>query len=424
MNEFNAIDNIAMAGGYITRRHRILWDRQARRTREPLSTVGVDVDLWRPVGEFEAVERTAVAIARALAGGVPGQGLLVLDEPTVALSPSEIQRLLRIVKGLADSGVAVLYVSHYLDEVLQIAQRVTVLRNGKLVTSRTADGLDKRELIRLMIGTDIQTMANGTAELAALGGQDVPSAPALTARNLRGRELRGLSFEVYPGEILGIAGTLGSGRTELPLALVGAAERCSGDVSVGTSETRRRTTCAMKELGVVLVPGDRHRQGSIAEFSVTENATLAGLGRFRRRGRLSHAAERAYTVGWLERLDVRPPRPDLIFSTLSGGNQQKVVVGKWLGTKPTVLVLDEPTSGVDVEARSTIYRIIRDQAAAGLAIVACSSDTEELVELATRVIVLRDGVAAVELSSLPLDEAAILHAMEPGDTAASSVLKD
>jgi ribose transport system ATP-binding protein len=417
IGEFNAVDNIALAGGYITtRRGRIRWGSQAERARELLATVGVEPDMWRPVGELEAVERTAVAIARALATGRPGGGLLVLDEPSVALSPSEIERLLGIVRGVADTGVAVLYVSHYLDEVLQVAGHVTVLRNGKLVTTRDVAGLEKRELIRLMIGGEIKLSGTKPASAEPTSTPSDTSRPVLSVSNLSGRELHGLSFDLYRGEILGMAGTLGSGRTELPLALAGATDQSSGAIVVGGSQPRRRNPRDMKDLGLALVPGDRHRQGSIAEFTVSENATLARLDAFRRRARLRHGLERSYTTQWIEQLDVRPPHPDQAFSSLSGGNQQKVVLGKWLGTAPTVLVLDEPTSGVDVGARATIYDIIRAQAAAGLGVIVCSSDTAELIELSTRVIVLRAGKIASELAGPTLDEADILHAMEdPGD---------
>lgn len=426
VDEFNAVDNIALAGGYLTtRRGRIGWRSQARQARELLATVGVDIDVWRPVGEFAAVERTAVAIARALASGRPGRGLLVLDEPSVALSPSEIQRLLRIVRGLADTGVAILYVSHYLDEVLDIAQRVTVLRNGQLVATRAIADLNKRELIRLMIGGEIRQAPIVPSEQPSGRGQnDAEGAPALTVQDMQGRELHGVSFTVGRGEILGVAGTLGSGRTELPLALVGAADQGSGEILVGGVPPRRRDPRSMKDLGVVLVPGDRHRQGSIAEFTLRENATLAQLGAFRKHGLLRRGLEWRYTVHWIEQLDVRPPFPERHFSSLSGGNQQKVVLGKWLGTGPTVLVLDEPTSGVDVEARAKIYDIIRAQAAAGLGVLVCSSDTAELVELASRVIVLRSGAVAAELSGPALDETAILHAMEAEDDTFSSAVRD
>jgi ribose transport system ATP-binding protein len=413
IDEFNAVDNIALAGGYVTsKRGRIRWRSQADRARDLLATVGVDLDVWRPVGEFEAVERTAVAIARALASGRPGSGLLVLDEPSVALSPHEIDRLLSIVRGVADTGVAVLYVSHYLDEVLQIAKQVTVLRNGKLVTTRDVAGLDKRELIRLMIGGEIQS---GRPELSGHSGSGAAgdtAEPVMSVSNLNGRELRDLSFDLYRGEVLGVAGALGSGRTELPLALAGAARPCSGGILVGGHAPSRRSPRSMRDLGLVLVPGDRHRQGSIAEFTVSENTTLARLEAFRRRGRLRHSLERSYTTEWISQLDVRPPYPDSAFSSLSGGNQQKVVLGKWLGTEPTILVLDEPTSGVDVGARATIYDIVRAQAAAGLGVVVCSSDTAELIELSDRVIVLRAGKIAAELPGAALDEASILHAME------------
>jgi ribose transport system ATP-binding protein len=425
VDEFNAVDNIALAGGYLTtQRGRIRWRSQARQAQELLATVGVDIDVWRPVGEFAAVERTAVAIARALASGRAGRGLLVLDEPSVALSPSEIQRLLGIVRGLADTGVAILYVSHYLDEVLDIAHRVTILRNGRLVATRAIADLNKRELIRLMIGGEIRQASIVPAEQAHSRGQDAPeTAPALTVQNLQGRELHRVSFTVSRGEILGVAGTLGSGRTELPLALVGAADQASGEILVGGVPPRRRDPRSMKDLGVVLVPSDRRRQGSIAEFTLRENATLAQLDAFRKRGRLQRSLERRYTVHWIEQLDVRPPLPDHHFSSLSGGNQQKVVLGKWLGTGPTVLVLDEPTSGVDVEARATIYDIIRAQAAAGLGVVVCSSDTAELVELASRVIVLRSGAVAAELSGPALNETEILHAMETEDDSFSSAVR-
>jgi ribose transport system ATP-binding protein len=419
VDEFNAVDNIALSGGYVTTtRGRIRWRSQARRARELLATVGVDLDVWQPVGTFAAVERTAVAIARALASGRPGSGLLVLDEPSVALSPSEIERLLGIVRGVADTGVAVLYVSHYLDEVLQVAKRVTVLRNGQLVITRDVAGLDKRELIRLMIGGEIQSYRRGGG--AGGGTSNQMARPVLSVTNLTGRELRGLSFDLHRGEILGVAGTLGSGRTELPLALAGAARDCSGKILVADAEPRQHSPRSMKDLGVVLVPGDRHRQGSIAEFTVSENTTLARLEAFRRRGTLRHGLERHYTSEWIDQLDVRPPSPDAAFSSLSGGNQQKVVLGKWLGTNPTVLVLDEPTSGVDVGARATIYDIVRAQATAGLGVIVCSSDTTELAELSDRVIVLRAGEIAAELPGSALDEASILHAMEDQEDAVAT----
>jgi ribose transport system ATP-binding protein len=407
IDELDAVDNIALAGAYETgfARH-IEWRSQTRRSRELLARVGVAMDVRCPVGECDAVERTAVAIARALADLPPGQGTLVLDEPTVALTPGESERLFAIIRDLAQSGISILYVSHYLDEIFAIGDRLTVLRNGQRVATHTVEEITKHQLVTEMVGQEL-----GQSSAAVYRGS-AGAEPILAATGLAGRELRGVSLELFPGEILGIAGALGSGRSELPLALVGATPLDEGAVSVNGVAWKRPSPHAMAALGVALVPADRRQKGSVSEFSVSENLSLGNLGSLRRLGRVDRGAEATFVEGWLRELDVRPPEPHRSFQTLSGGNQQKVVLAKWLGVDPHVLVLDEPSSGVDVGARATIYEILRERAAAGLGVLVCSSDTAELAELATRVLVLRNGIVGAELVGEGINEAAILGAIE------------
>jgi ribose transport system ATP-binding protein len=407
IDELDAVDNIALAGAYETGfGGRIDWRSQAERSRELVARVGIEMNVRCPVGECDAVERTAVAIARALADLPPGQGTLVLDEPTVALTPGESERLFAIVRDLAKSGISILYVSHYLDEIFAIGDRLTILRNGSLIATHAVADITKHQLVTEMVGEEL-----GEASDAVHPGR-VGNQPVLSAEGLVGRELRGVSFDLFPGEILGIAGALGSGRSELPLALIGAASLEEGAVTVNGVEASRLSPHEMVALGLVLVPADRRQKGSVGEFSVSENLSLGNLSSLVRRGRVDRRAEAGFVEHWLHELDVRPPDPARSFQTLSGGNQQKVVLSKWLGMDPHVLVLDEPSSGVDVGARATIYGILRERAAAGLGVLICSSDTVEIAELATRVLVLRNGRVTAELVGADISEAATLGAIE------------
>jgi ABC-type sugar transport system ATPase subunit len=412
VDAMHAVDNIALAGGYVrTPARRILWHKQEALTRELLARLGLELDVWKPAGECSAVERTGIAIARALAGTTPGRGLLVLDEPSVALAPSEVELLFDIVRKLTKSGLSILYVSHYLDEVFAIADRVTVLRDGRVIQTADVSSLNKRRLVELMVGSEIDVSARS---LPFQRDEVQSNEPTLAIRDLEGKEVKGLSLEVWPGEIVGVAGAAGSGRAELPMLLAGAIKNLAGSISVGGTTVRNPITPRrMREHGLVLVPADRHRQGSHPVMSVSENLTLADLRPFRGHGRwLAAKRERSFVDSWSKELDVRPRNPHAVFGNLSGGNQQKVVMAKWLSVHPQALVLDEPTSGVDVAARSAIYDVIRSQAASGLGVLVCSSDVDELVQVCHRVLVVRQGLIVAEFSGAETSAVTIIHALE------------
>lgn len=406
IDELNAVDSFGIVSGFArTASGRVDWNRQTGRVRAQLARFGIDVDLMRPVGELDGVERTAIAITRALEGLEPGSGALVLDEPTVALSEREVSRLFDILREIQRSGVSVLYVSHYLDEVFAIADRVSILKGGRLVATRDTASLDRNELVQLMVGREVGSLPGRRG--AGRGAE--AETPMLRVRNLAGRQLAGIDFDVAPGEVLGIAGLQGSGIGECPYALIGASRHPGATIEVQGVAARRPNPPRMAELGVRLIPRDRRTQGAIGGFNVRENMTLGRLKSFRRKGRIRPRDERVFVNHWINELELQPPDPERHYQTLSGGNQQKVILGKWLGVDPKVLVLDEPTNGVDIGAREKIYNTIRDQAARGLAFVVCSSDAAELAEISDRVLVLSAGRIESEIEGEQITETAIVH---------------
>ena len=406
IDELNAVDSFGIVSGFArTATGRVDWAGQAGRVRAQLARFGIDVDLMRPVGELDSVERTAIAITRALEGLEPGSGALVLDEPTVALSEREVSRLFDILREVQRSGVSVLYVSHYLDEVFAVADRVSILKGGRLVATRDTVSLDRNELVQLMVGREVGSLHGRRG--ASRGAE--AETPMLRVRNLSGRQLAGIDFDVAPGEVLGIAGLQGSGIGECPYALIGASRHPGATIEVEGVAARRPSPPRMAELGVRLIPRDRRTQGAIGGFNVRENMTLGRLKSFRRRGRIRPRDERIFVDHWINELELQPPDPERHYQTLSGGNQQKVILGKWLGVDPKVLVLDEPTNGVDIGAREKIYNTIRDQATRGLAFVVCSSDAAELAEVSDRVLVLSAGQIESEIEGEEITEAAIVH---------------
>jgi len=414
--ELNAIDNVALVRGYGRRTPvgTIHWRDQSARVTGLLARLGVELDVFKPVGQCTPVERASIAIARALEGLEPSSGLLVLDEPTAALPPVEVRKLFDIVRELVASGMSVLYVSHRLDEIFDIADRVTVIREGRHVATRDVADLAPKELASLLVGHAVDDVVRHERTDAL---RDAP--PALTVDGLASAFVDDLSFAVGRGEILGFAGILGSGREEIPYAVAGALSPPAGGVFhvAGRRATGLDPLAAM-ELGIAFVPADRAAEGSLADFTVGENITLPTIGRHVRAGRISHRRELAAVRDWIARVEVVPPVPARPFPTLSGGNQQKAIVAKALALEPVVLVLSEPTAGVDVGARSVLYELIRREARDGLGVVVSSSDVEDLVNLCDRVIVLRDGRAVRELGAGEISQASLLHAMEGTEGAA------
>ena len=373
----------------------ILLDRLPRRSRflplldhraaredaaRALGRLGVALDPAARVATLSFAERQLVEIARAI-GRAPR--VLLLDEPTSALSGADVTRLIALVRALASEGVAVVHVTHRLDELPRIADDVSVLRDGRLVGSIAAADAKAERLVAMMFGA---------VEPVHARPERPPTVrePVLVARGMTlAPRLRGVSLEVAPGEIVGVAGLVGSGRTELLESIFGAL-RAEGAVVVAGERVERPTPRAMAARGVALVPEDRQHQGLALRLSIADNAALASLPR----GFLTRAGVRARVRGVLTRLGLSALSFDVPAESLSGGNQQKVVVGKWLLTPKKILLLDEPTKGIDLEARRQLLATIRDAAEAGMAVVWASSELEELHDAADRIVVLVAGRVA------------------------------
>ncbi len=394
----STVENLGLGRGYDTSfAGRIRWRAEVRRSQDLLLAFGLAPDVRRPVALLSAAERAAVAIVRALQDWDFEQpGLLVLDEPTASLNRGEVDALFREVRRLAERGAAVLFVSHMLDEVLQLADRVTVLRDGNVVAAgEPVKGMDERRLVELIVGRSVTDLYPGTDHIVGK--------PVLEAEMVFGISLRGVSLKVHEREVLGVAGLVGSGREEIASSLFGATPRFVGKVMVD----KRKVFCTPRDsirAGIGYVPADRKAVGLDVQERLHEHIPLPRLGPLQGRVRLRHRAARAEAAEWAQRLDVQPLKLDRKMEKFSGGNQQKAVLARWLRTAPRVLLLDEPTQGVDVGAKASIYRQVRDAAAEGMAVLVASSDAEELVHLCDRVLVFRSGTVAIELRGNTLNE--------------------
>lgn len=407
VNELNAMDNLAMTSGFARAAGgRIDWKLQRTRTNEMLARLGVHLDVTRPLAEASPVERTIVAIARALIGWESGRGLLVLDEPTAVLPHTEVERLLEIVREVRRMGASVLYVSHRLDEIFQIADRVTVLRDGSKEGTYDVSSLDTQSLAELMVGTRV----DANFKLVRPGNPD--ATPVIEVRGLSGDVVSDFSCVVHSGEIVGIAGLAGSGAEEVPYLLSGVRAASSADAEVRMNNGGWQGVEALRRIGIPIVPADRSGEAAVAEFSVAENISLSVLDTISSRGTLSKSRERALVADWVSKLEIKVSAPTDPITSLSGGNQQKVIMGRCLARNPEVMVLAEPTAGVDVGTRQAIYTLVGDLADQGLAVVVTSTDTTDLIAMCSRVLVLAHGVHVHTLLGDDITEHNLLTSME------------
>lgn len=394
----STVENLGLGRGFARGASgRLLWRREVRRAQDLLLRFGLAPDVRQPVGQLSAAERAAVAIVRALQDWEVGTaGLLILDEPTASLNRGEVDALFREVRRVADMGVGVLFVSHALDEVLELADRVTVLRDGKVVASGVeARSLDATALVELIVGrkaSDLYPDARPTV------GREL-----LEAEMIFGITLRGLTFKLYAGEILGFAGLVGSGREEVASSIFGATPRFAGKVLLNKTKVFATPRDSIRA-GLAYVPADRKSAGLDPQERLVEHVPLPRLGPAQGRIRLRHRRLRRDVARWVDQLDVQPPLLGRRMEKFSGGNQQKAVLARWLRTEPKVLLLDEPTQGVDVGAKASIYARITEAAAQGLGVIIASSDAEELVHLCHRVLIMRSGAVAAELTGATLTE--------------------
>jgi ribose transport system ATP-binding protein len=391
--DLSTVENLGLGRGFDTGfAGRIRWRAEKREAARRMSDLGYSFDVTVPVRELGAAERTGVAIARALWDWEDAK-VLVVDEPTASLPRQEVGLLFEAIRRVQQRGLGVIYVSHRLDEVFELADCVTVLRDGRVVGHRRIGELDVDRLVALMVG------AEKLGAHAEAGGQSLGPV-RLQARSICGVVADNVDIEVRGGEVLGLAGLTGSGREELLRLIFGVLPR-HGEVIVDGVSVPAESPSAAKAAGLALVPADRHAAGAITTMSVAENCTLTDLGRHSgRAARLRPGPERREVEHWIQELDVRPPSSDAIFATLSGGNQQKVVMAKWLRLEPAVLLLDEPTQGVDVGAKATIHVLARKAAEGGAAVVIASSDGEELCDVCDRILVFGDGRILTELDHL------------------------
>jgi ribose transport system ATP-binding protein len=391
------------------------WGRMNADTGALLAGLGLDIDPRVTLGELNTARQQMVAIARGVSLGAR---VLVLDEPTSSLSPREVSILYELAGRLRAQGTAIVYISHRFDELYAICDRVTVLRDGKLVSTQPLAGLERIDLVCLMLGKSREALAGGTTSFGehrarhAMGASDAAAPPVLRTESLaRGAKLRGVSLEVRPGEIVGVAGLLGSGRTETARAVFGAAPSEEGTVFLGGTRVDPRSPDDAIRAGVGFVSEDRKAEGIIPELSIRENLTLAALPTLTRFGIVSRTKQRELVDRFMQRLGIKATSADQRIRELSGGNQQKVLLARWLCTQPKLLILDEPTRGIDIGAKGEIQQLVNELASGGLGVLMISSELEELVEGSSRVVVLRDGRNVAELTGEGITQEAIIQAM-------------
>jgi rhamnose transport system ATP-binding protein len=360
----------------------VRWRRMCADAAEILASLDVHIDPRMPASGLPVAAQQAIEIAKAISLDVR---VLIMDEPTAALSAHEVERLFRQVRRLRDAGVAVLFISHRLDEVFELADRITVFRDGRRVASHARGDVTRAELIAAMVGREVSDFY---ARHDHRAGEVV-----LRVRDLgRTGAFSGVSFDVRRGEVLGLAGLVGAGRTDVALALFGVAPAEAGTIELDGEPVEISTPRDALDRGIAYLSEDRRRVGLSLPQSVTANITLPSLGRYvSRLGLVDRRAERAAAEGFRERLRIRTPGLNQPVGLLSGGNQQKTMLAKWLNTEPRVLILDEPTRGIDVGAKADVHGIVDELARAGLAIVLISSDLPEVLAVSDRVLVMREG---------------------------------
>jgi len=383
------MENIALSleGGSAWRR--LDWKTRAARVRELLELAGSYLHPERLVETLSMPEQQILEIAKAIGANAR---VLILDEPTASLTEREVDRLFAVIRNLRERGTGIIYISHRLEEIAAIAGRVTVLRDGLSIATRAMGEVDRAELIRLMVGREVS---------AIFPKREVPIGDVVLEARGVGSRIAGVhdvELAVRAGEIVGLAGLVGSGRTQFAQTLFGLTPADEGEIRIGGRAVRIGSPADAIRLGIGYVPEDRRQHGVVLEMAIAENATLASLGAVSRRGLVDAALERKTARGFVESLRIKTPSLYAEAGSLSGGNQQKVALARWLAIEPKVLILDEPTQGVDVGSKSEIHGLMADLAARGVAILMISSEMPEILGMSDRIAVMRGGMVVGVLS--------------------------
>ena len=376
------------------------WKALKTRARALLAELDAGFNLDTLVRELGVADRQLLEIAKALSANAR---LLIMDEPTASLSPNEVERLFATVRGLRERGVSVLFISHRLEEVSALVDTVTVLRDGHHVATQPIEQMNHAAMIQLMVGRTLDQLYPKT--------ETATTRPVLSVRGFSRRGVfAGVDLEIHAGEIVGLAGFVGAGRSEVAWSLFGVEKHDAGEVMLDGQPFTPGSAQAAMERGLVYLPEDRLAQGLIAKLAIAPNLSLGVLRRLTPGGWLRARAERALSERFMADLRIKADSPFQLIQRLSGGNQQKVVLAKWLATEPKVLMLDEPTRGVDVGTKAEVYRIIFDLAARGLAILLISSELPEILGLSDRVLVMREGRLVAQFSRAEATEQRIIAA--------------
>jgi ABC-type sugar transport system ATPase subunit len=413
--DLSIAENLCM-GHYPRRWGGLLLDRDAMRRHagQLLAEIGVVLDVERPMGGLSTAQEQLVQIAAAV-GNTPR--ILVFDEPTSSLSEPEAQALFALIEALKRRGLTMIYVSHRMPELFRLCDQVSVLRDGRYVGSLARERMTPDAVVRMMIGRSLETHA--PRHLAAPAGEVVLRVRGLASPG----RFQDVSFDVRAGEIVGFAGLVGAGRSEVATAIFGLDSRVTGQVGLDGAPFPLRSIKAAMGVGIGLVPEDRKRQGCVPGMPCRANISLAILGRLRRLGMLNFTRERQLARRYFDRLQVKAASLDAPVNSLSGGNQQKIVLAKWLARGGRLLIVDEPTRGVDVGAKAAIHALLDDLAREGLAILLISSELPEVIALSTRVLVMRQGRIVGELPHADATQDAVLRLMAGVGRAACGIRK-
>jgi ribose transport system ATP-binding protein len=381
----------------------LLDDRGARtRAREIFADMGVDVDVDAPVGSLSTAYWQLTEIAKALSQDAK---VLIMDEPTASLARSETTRLFELVRRLQGRGISIIYISHRLEEVFEIADRVSVLRDGRMILTEETGKLSTGDAIEAIVGRRMEAAAQWRPRAV-----DRAARPLLEVRGLEsGSRVRGVNFELFRGEILGLAGLMGSGRTEIARTLFGIDKATAGEIVIEGKPTRIRSPRDAIQAGIALIPEDRRVQGLVLDHTLRDNLLLPLLGGLQRGGLVNDGRGDKVAAALMEQLAVRGGSAGRPVRQLSGGNQQKVVIAKWLGTEPEILIMDEPTVGVDVGTKAEIIDMLRRLADAGKGVIVISSELPELLAVSDRVLLLREGRVERQLDRAEIETEEQLH---------------
>ncbi|MEK0084907.1 sugar ABC transporter ATP-binding protein [Benzoatithermus flavus] len=386
------------------------WRAMHREAKELLARFGIAIDVRRPLSSFNTATQQMVAIARAI--GFDAR-LVIMDEPTSSLHDQEVEVLFEVIRQLKAAGVSVIFVSHKLDELYAVCDRVTIMRDGRTVKVADMRDLTKLDLVTTMLG---RAVAQAAGRQARTGSADASGEKLLEVEHLAlGRRVRDVDLEVRAGEIVGLAGLLGSGRSETAQVVFGALKPEAGEIRVKGAPAAFAEPADAIRAGIGFCSEDRKYEGIVPEMSVRENLTLALLPHLAKAGVVDEARQREIVDRFIARLGIKCASPEQKIRELSGGNQQKVLLARWLCMNPKLLLLDEPTRGIDVGAKAEILGLVRELAAEGLGVLLISSELEELTQSSDRIFVLRDGRTVAELAGEAIAEPAIMHAMAHGE---------